>query len=110
MRARADRPMRMGLRIHVIARPMEREAREAARELLSRAAVSADRAEEYARFDSVGQARMNAIAADDEGWVAPGAVGGDPRGPRRGRHGARGLVPARSPACSARTATPGWTW
>ncbi len=76
MRARTDRPMRMGLRIHIIARPMEREAREAARELLSRAAVGADRAEEYARFDSVGQARMNAIAADDEGWVAPGLWAG----------------------------------
>ena len=76
MRARAGRPMRMGLRIHIIARPLEREAREAARELLSRAEVAGDRAAEYARFDSVGQARMNAIPADDEGWVAPGLWAG----------------------------------
>ena len=76
MRARAGRPMRMGLRIHIIARPQEREAREAARELLSRAEVAGDRAAEYARFDSVGQARMNAIPADDEGWVAPGLWAG----------------------------------
>ncbi len=76
MRARAGRPMRMGLRIHVIARPQEREARLAARELLSRAEVAGERAAEYARFDSVGQARMNAIPADDEGWVAPGLWAG----------------------------------
>jgi len=72
MRARAGRPMRFGLRIHLIARDTEREARSAAAELLSRAEVVADRAAEYAGFDSVGQARMNAIAADDDGWVSPG--------------------------------------
>ena len=76
MRARVGRPMRMGLRIHIIARPLEREAREAARDLLSHAEVAGDRAAEYARFDSVGQARMNAIPADDEGWVVPGLWAG----------------------------------
>ncbi len=76
MRARADRPMRFGLRIHLIARPTEREAREAARALVSRAEVGGQRALEYAGFDSVGQARMNAIPADDEGWVSPGLWAG----------------------------------
>lgn len=71
MRARAGRPMRFGLRIHLIARPTEREAREAAHALVSRAEVAGERASEYARFDSVGQARMNAIAADGDGWVGP---------------------------------------
>ena len=76
MRARAGRPMRFGLRIHLIARRDEREAHAAARELVSRAEVTGDRAAEYAGFDSVGQARMNAIPADDEGWVAPGLWAG----------------------------------
>lgn len=76
MRTRAGRPMRFGLRIHLIARDTEREARAAAGELLSRAAVVADRAAEYAGFDSVGQARMNAIAADVDGWVSPGLWAG----------------------------------
>lgn len=76
LRARAARPMRFGLRIHVIARRDEREARLAARELVSRAEVAEARAAEYAAFDSVGQARMNAIPADDEGWVAPGLWAG----------------------------------
>ena len=35
-----------------------------------------DRADEYAGFDSVGQARMNAIPADDDGWAAPGLWAG----------------------------------
>ncbi len=54
----------------------EAEARAAAFELVSRAAVTGDRAGEYAGFDSAGQARMNAIPADDEGWVAPGLWAG----------------------------------
>ena len=72
MRSLAGRPMRFGLRIHIIARRSEREARAAAAELLAHARVQADRASEYASFDSVGQARMNAIPADPESWVAPG--------------------------------------
>ena len=76
MRARAGRPMRFGLRIHIVARPDEAGARAAAREIVSRAEVAGDRATEYASFDSVGQARMNAIPADDEGWVAPGLWAG----------------------------------
>ncbi len=76
MRARAGRPMRFGLRIHIVARRDEAEARAAAREIVSRAEVTGDRAAEYASFDSVGQARMNAIPADDEGWVAPGLWAG----------------------------------
>ncbi len=76
VRERTHRPMRFGLRIHVIARDTEQEARAAAAELVSRVAVCGDRAIEYAAFDSVGQARMNAIAADGEGWVAPGLWAG----------------------------------
>ena len=76
VRAVAGRPMRFGLRVHVIARDSEAEARAAAADLLSRAEVAADRASEYAGFDSVGQARMNAIDADGDGWVAPGLWAG----------------------------------
>lgn len=76
VRAAATRPMRFGLRVHIIARDTDRDARAAARELLSRAEVAGDRAAEYAGFDSVGQARMNAIAADGDGWVAPGLWAG----------------------------------
>jgi alkanesulfonate monooxygenase len=74
--AAAGRPMRFGVRVHIIARDTDREAREAAASLVSRAEVMADRASEYAAFDSVGQARMNAIAADGDGWVAPGLWAG----------------------------------
>jgi alkanesulfonate monooxygenase len=76
VRDAATRPMRFGLRIHVIARDTDREARAAAAQLLSRAEVAGDRASEYAGFDSVGQARMNAIDADGDGWVAPGLWAG----------------------------------
>jgi alkanesulfonate monooxygenase len=76
VRAAAARPLRFGVRLHVIARETDREAREAAATLLSRAEVMADRASEYAAFDSVGQARMNAIAADGDGWVMPGLWAG----------------------------------
>lgn len=76
VRAQATRPMRFGIRIHMISRDTDREARAAAAELLSRAEVAGDRASEYAAFDSVGQARMNAIAADGDGWVAPGLWAG----------------------------------
>lgn len=76
MSARADRPMRFGLRIHIIARRSAAEARAAAHELLSRAEVRDSRADEYAAFDSVGQARMNAIPADGDDWVAPGLWAG----------------------------------
>lgn len=76
MRALADRPMRFGLRVHIIARRSEREARAAATELLSQARVQEARAGEYAGFDSVGQARMNAIPADPDAWVAPGLWAG----------------------------------
>ena len=59
-------------------RPRRASARRARpRPSSSRARRSpADRAAEYAGFDSVGQARMNAIAADGEGWVAPGLWAG----------------------------------
>lgn len=71
LRRRAGRPLRMGLRLHVIARGTDLAARAAARELISRAAVQDDRAAEYTGFDSVGQGRMNALAADEDDWVAP---------------------------------------
>ncbi|WP_246551564.1 LLM class flavin-dependent oxidoreductase [Miltoncostaea oceani] len=76
MRARAGRPMRFGLRIHLISRDTEREARAAAARLVERAEVRDARAGEYAAFDSVGQARMNEIDADGDGWVAPGLWAG----------------------------------
>lgn len=76
MRRRAGRPMRFGLRIHVIARRTEAEARAAASALLAGAEVAGDRAGEYALFDSVGQRRMNAVPADDDDWVAPGLWAG----------------------------------
>jgi alkanesulfonate monooxygenase len=76
MRGLTRRAVRMGLRIHVIARRSEREARHAAQALLAPASVQHDRAAEYAGLDSVGQARMNAIAADAQGWVAPGLWAG----------------------------------
>ncbi len=76
MRRLAARPLRFGLRIHIIARRSEREARSAAAELLSLARVQEDRAVEYAGFDSVGQSRMNAIVADADAWVAPGLWAG----------------------------------
>ncbi len=76
MRALAARPLRMGLRIHLIARRSDREARTAAGALLSRAVVQGSREDEYAAFDSVGQGRMNALRADDEDWLAPGLWAG----------------------------------
>jgi alkanesulfonate monooxygenase len=76
MRAIAGRSLRMGLRIHLVARRSERDAREAARTLVAAAVVRGDRAAEYAAFDSEGQARMNAIPADADGWVAPGLWAG----------------------------------
>jgi alkanesulfonate monooxygenase len=76
MRERAGRPMRFGLRVHLIARETDEEGHAAAAELLSHAEVAGERAAEYAAFDSVGQARMNALAADDAGWVAPGLWAG----------------------------------
>jgi alkanesulfonate monooxygenase len=77
MRERAaGRPLRFGLRIHIIARSGGAEAIEAARQLVSRAEVATARASEYAAFDSEGQARMNALPADEEGWVAPGLWAG----------------------------------
>lgn len=76
VRERAGRPIRVGLRVHLIARPTDEEAAAAAAALVSRAEVARDRAAEYAGFDSVGQARMNAIPADAAGWVAPGLWAG----------------------------------
>jgi alkanesulfonate monooxygenase len=76
VRRRLGRRIRVGLRIHLIARPSDEEARDAAAELLSRAEVAGARAAEYAAFDSVGQGRMNAIPADRDGWIAPGLWAG----------------------------------
>lgn len=76
MRGRASRSIRFGLRLHVIARQSDEQAHAAALELVSRADVETARAGEYASFDSVGQARMNAIVADEDGWVEPGLWAG----------------------------------
>jgi alkanesulfonate monooxygenase len=76
IRERAGRRIRVGLRIHVIARSGDEEAHDAAADLLSRAEVGGARAAEYAVFDSVGQGRMNALPVDEDGWVAPGLWAG----------------------------------
>ena len=69
MRARCPRALRFGLRIHVIARPSDPEARAAAAALIDAAKVRRDRVREYAAFDSVGQARMNALDAGPGDWI-----------------------------------------
>ena len=71
VRAAAGREIRIGLRIHIVARPTSELAVDAARQIVSRAQVRDDRADEYAAFDSVGQARMNALAVDADEWVEP---------------------------------------
>jgi alkanesulfonate monooxygenase len=76
MRRLARRPLRFGLRIHIIARASESEARAAATALLADAEVRTHRATEYAAFDSVGQARMNDLPADEGNWLAPGLWAG----------------------------------
>lgn len=70
------RPIRFAVRIHIIARARAADARRRAAELIAPAAVQRARMQEYAGFDSVGQARMNAIEADDDDWVAPGLWAG----------------------------------
>jgi alkanesulfonate monooxygenase len=76
MRARTSRPLLFGLRAHIVARSTGEEATAAAAEIVSRAEVAGERAGEYSEFDSVGQARMNAIDADADGWVEPGLWAG----------------------------------
>lgn len=77
MRAAAgERSLRFGLRIHIISRDTRAEARSAAAELLADAAVATDRDAEFAAFDSVGQARMTALAADEDDWLADGLWAG----------------------------------
>ncbi len=76
IKARITRPLRFGLRIHIIARSSGADARDAAARLISRAEVQASRSEEYSEFDSVGQERMNALPADGDDWVAPGLWAG----------------------------------
>src|SRR5690606_21707463 len=71
-----ERPVGVGVRVRATAGGGEGEARRAAAGLCSRGEVGGARAAEYAAFDSVGQARMNAIPADDEGWVVPGLWAG----------------------------------
>jgi alkanesulfonate monooxygenase len=69
----AGRDLRYGLRIHVIVRDSEAEARAAAADLLSQAdpSVVAQRHAEFSGFDSVGQARMLAVEAAADDWVVP---------------------------------------
>ena len=71
--APAGKELRYGLRIHLIVRDSEADARAAAVELLSRADpyVIAQRRAEFGGFDSVGQARMLAVAAGADDWVGP---------------------------------------
>jgi len=76
VRHAATRAIRMGLRIHIIARAREDDARQAAEALLSRSQVRDDRSREFAAFDSIGQRRMNLLDADSEGWLAPGLWAG----------------------------------
>jgi alkanesulfonate monooxygenase len=71
--APAGKQFRYGLRIHLIVRDSEREARDAAADLLSRADpyVAAQRRAEFGGFDSVGQARMLTVQAAEDDWVGP---------------------------------------
>ena len=71
--SRTGRELRYGLRIHLIVRDSEAEARDAARELLSHADayVETQRRAEFGGFDSIGQARMLAVRAAEDDWVAP---------------------------------------
>ena len=71
--SRAGKELRYGLRIHLIVRDSEAEARAAAADLLSRADayVEAQRRAEFNGFDAVGQARMLAVRAAEDDWVAP---------------------------------------
>ena len=73
---RATRPIRFGVRIHIIARARAADARRRAHELVAPAAVQRARQAEYDGFDSVGQGRMNALPADADDWVAPGLWAG----------------------------------
>ncbi len=75
VQSEAGRPMRFGLRIHIIARSSDAEAVGAARGLVASAARE-HRSAEYAAFDSVGQASMNALQTDEEDWVEPGLWAG----------------------------------
>jgi alkanesulfonate monooxygenase len=71
VRIAADRPIRIGLRVHIVARRSAKQALDDARAIVARAEVRLDRAGEYAAFDSVGQRRMNALTADSDDWVEP---------------------------------------
>ncbi|HEX5939457.1 MAG TPA: LLM class flavin-dependent oxidoreductase [Dehalococcoidia bacterium] len=70
--ARFKRTMRFGLRIHVIVRDSQGQAREAAAELLRYAdpRVENDRSREFDNFDSIGQARMLGVPAGPDDWVS----------------------------------------
>ena len=76
VREHTERPVRFAVRLHIIARARTADAHRRARDLIAPAAVQHDRQQEYAGFDSVGQARMNALTADDGDWVAPGLWAG----------------------------------
>lgn len=69
----AGKQLRYGLRIHVIVRDTEAEARQAAEDLLSHADpyVAGQRLAEFGGFDSVGQARMLTVQAGADDWVGP---------------------------------------
>jgi len=71
--APAGKNLRYGLRIHLIVRDTEAEARDAAYELLSHADayVEAQRRAEFSGFDSTGQARMLAVRALEDDWALP---------------------------------------
>ena len=71
IRRETTRAIRVGLRVHIIARQTSAQAVNAARSIVAQAMVRSDRAGEYAAFDSVGQARMNALEADRDDWVEP---------------------------------------
>ena len=92
MRERAGRRMRVGLRLHLIARATDGEARAAAAELLSRAEVAGARAAEYAAFDSVGQGAHERHPGRRGRLGRARPVGGHPRRARRRGHGAGGLL------------------
>lgn len=79
MRARASRygrTLRFGYRVHVVVRETEREAREAARRLMSRLDAKTGEAIRAKSLDSQSQGVLRQLelreSADDEGYAEPG--------------------------------------
>ena len=97
MKARAaavGRTLRFGLRIHVVARETDEEARAAAEHLVSeipeRFQEMVDK--HHAKGESEGEKRQRElVAAAEDGWITAAPLVGHRQGAARRRHGARRL-------------------